>query len=130
VALRYTSCVIACQPKTARREKSRHRQQGLGAVRAASPGGTMAKRLRLRIGTSSCKDGRFLQVDPVIKNPANSQSLNAYSYVGNNPLSGTDPTGYQDSSCTVSAGTFCTANLHDDRSADRFSNSIHDLDGQ
>jgi len=40
--------------------------------------------------------GRFLQVDPIIQNPAHSQSLNPYSYVGNNPLSGVDPTGYQD----------------------------------
>ena len=38
--------------------------------------------------------GRFLWVDPIISNPANTQSLNPYSYIGNNPLSGTDPTGY------------------------------------
>jgi RHS repeat-associated protein len=36
--------------------------------------------------------GRFLSVDPIISNPANSQSINPYSYIGNNPLSGTDPT--------------------------------------
>jgi len=39
--------------------------------------------------------GRFLNVDPIIGNPASSQSLNPYSYIGNNPLSGVDPTGYQ-----------------------------------
>jgi len=39
--------------------------------------------------------GRFLSVDPIISNPANSQSINPYSYIGNNPLSGTDPTGYE-----------------------------------
>jgi RHS repeat-associated protein len=44
--------------------------------------------------------GRFLNVDPVIQNPLSSQSLNPYSYVGNNPLSGTDPTGYQCESMT------------------------------
>jgi RHS repeat-associated protein len=38
--------------------------------------------------------GRFLSVDPVIGNPANSQSINPYSYIGNNPLSGVDPSGY------------------------------------
>ena len=38
--------------------------------------------------------GRFLSVDPVIQSPGNSQSLNPYSYIMNNPLSGTDPTGY------------------------------------
>jgi RHS repeat-associated protein len=39
--------------------------------------------------------GRFLSVDPLIQNPLNSQNLNAYSYVLNNPLSGVDPTGYE-----------------------------------
>ncbi len=38
--------------------------------------------------------GRFLQADPQIQEPNNSQSLNRYSYVLNNPLSYTDPTGY------------------------------------
>ena len=39
--------------------------------------------------------GRFLSVDPIIQFPSNSQSLNPYSYILNNPLSGVDPTGYQ-----------------------------------
>jgi RHS repeat-associated protein len=38
--------------------------------------------------------GRFLSVDPFIQEPGNSQSTNPYSYIMNNPLSGTDPTGY------------------------------------
>jgi RHS repeat-associated protein len=38
--------------------------------------------------------GRFYGVDPVIQFPGNSQSLNPYSYLMNNPLAGTDPTGY------------------------------------
>lgn len=38
--------------------------------------------------------GRFLSVDPIIQSPGNSQSLNPYSYIMNNPLAGTDPTGY------------------------------------
>ena len=38
--------------------------------------------------------GRFLQADPVIQDPYNTQSLNRYSYVMNNPLSYTDPSGY------------------------------------
>jgi hypothetical protein len=38
--------------------------------------------------------GRFLSVDPFIQAPLNSQSMNPYSYIMNNPLSGTDPTGY------------------------------------
>jgi RHS repeat-associated protein len=40
------------------------------------------------------KLGRFLQADPFIQAPDNSQSLNRYSYVLNNPLSYTDPSGY------------------------------------
>ena len=38
--------------------------------------------------------GRFLQADPIVQAPNNSQSLNRYSYVLNNPLSSTDPSGY------------------------------------
>ncbi len=47
--------------------------------------------------------GRFLSVDPIISSPANSQAINPYSYIGNNPLSGVDPTGYE------SVGTGCGA---------------------
>jgi hypothetical protein len=45
--------------------------------------------------------GRFTGVDPFIQFPLNSQSLNPYSYILNNPLSGTDPTGY----CTAETGS-------------------------
>ena len=38
--------------------------------------------------------GRFLQADPFIQAPGNSQSYNRYAYVLNNPLSYTDPSGY------------------------------------
>jgi RHS repeat-associated protein len=38
--------------------------------------------------------GRFLQADPFIQAPKNSQSYNRYAYVLNNPLSYTDPSGY------------------------------------
>jgi len=53
--------------------------------------------------------GRFTGVDPVIQFPLNSQSLNPYSYILNNPLSGTDPTGYaaQDCHSATSEGS-CT----------------------
>ncbi len=40
------------------------------------------------------KLGRFLQADPFIQEPTNTQSLNRYSYVLNNPLNATDPSGY------------------------------------
>ena len=45
--------------------------------------------------------GRFLSVDPFIQSPTNTQSINPYSYIFNNPLSGTDPTGY--TSCTMAS---------------------------
>lgn len=38
--------------------------------------------------------GRFLSADPNIQAPENIQSLNRYSYVMNNPLSYTDPSGF------------------------------------
>lgn len=38
--------------------------------------------------------GRFMSPDPSIQNPDFSQSLNRYAYCLNNPLSLTDPTGY------------------------------------
>jgi hypothetical protein len=38
--------------------------------------------------------GRFMSVDPFIQAPQSSQSINPYSYIMNNPMSGTDPSGY------------------------------------
>lgn len=38
--------------------------------------------------------GRMLQADPFIQAPGNTQSYNRYSYVMNNPLGYTDPSGY------------------------------------
>ncbi|KZN53727.1 hypothetical protein N474_19340 [Pseudoalteromonas luteoviolacea CPMOR-2] len=38
--------------------------------------------------------GRFMQADPFVQAPTNTQNYNAYSYVLNNPLSYTDPSGY------------------------------------
>lgn len=40
------------------------------------------------------KLGRFLQADPFIQAAANTQSYNRYSYVLNNPLNTTDPSGF------------------------------------
>ena len=40
------------------------------------------------------KLGRFLQADPVIQFPHSTQGQNRYSYVLNNPLTYTDPSGY------------------------------------
>ncbi|MCU0521866.1 MAG: RHS repeat-associated core domain-containing protein [Anaerolineae bacterium] len=38
--------------------------------------------------------GRFIQADTLVPEPGNPQSLNRYSYVYNNPLKYTDPTGH------------------------------------
>jgi RHS repeat-associated protein len=38
--------------------------------------------------------GRFLSADPFVGDEYDSQDFNRYSYVGNNPLNATDPSGY------------------------------------
>jgi RHS repeat-associated protein len=38
--------------------------------------------------------GRFISADPFISDPDTSQTFNRYSYVNNNPLAYTDPSGY------------------------------------
>ncbi len=38
--------------------------------------------------------GRFLQADPFVQTPSDTQMYNRYSYVRNNPLNATDPSGY------------------------------------
>jgi RHS repeat-associated protein len=48
--------------------------------------------------------GRFLSPDPRGTIPGNTQSWNRYSYVNNNPLSRTDPTGFEQKVC-ASVGT-------------------------
>jgi RHS repeat-associated protein len=48
--------------------------------------------------------GRFLQADPHIQAPMNSQNYNRYSYVLNNPMSMTDPSGYFFDKLTKLAG--------------------------
>jgi len=50
--------------------------------------------------------GRFMSVDPMFQAPTNSQSVNPYSYVMNNPLSLVDPSGYcSDTTVTTDAST-------------------------
>ncbi len=51
--------------------------------------------------------GRFLSVDPFIQGVGNSQGINPYSYVMNNPLGFTDPTGY----CTASRINTATGSI-------------------
>ncbi|MET3124594.1 RHS repeat-associated protein, partial [Oxalobacteraceae bacterium GrIS 2.11] len=39
--------------------------------------------------------GKFLSGDPMVADPKNGQNYNRYSYVLNNPMNGTDPTGFR-----------------------------------
>jgi RHS repeat-associated protein len=48
--------------------------------------------------------GRFMSVDPVVGDLGDSQALNPYAYVGNRPLTFTDPSGYD-----VVCGGACVA---------------------
>ena len=50
--------------------------------------------------------GRFLSADPFVQDQSNSQSFNRYSYVLNNPLSLTDPTGFFFGSIFKAIGNF------------------------
>jgi RHS repeat-associated protein len=45
--------------------------------------------------------GRFLSADPFVPDPFDGQSFNRYSYVNNNPLTFTDPTGFCSDDVTV-----------------------------
>lgn len=64
--------------------------------------------------------GRFTGVDPFVQFPLNSQSLNPYGYLLNNPISGVDPTGYFgvfDSACNrPSMMGACATSAHDQQS--------------
>lgn len=51
--------------------------------------------------------GRFLSSDPHVTAPFNSQSLNRYSYVWNNPLSLADPSGFDPVPCLQSESGAC-----------------------
>ncbi|HSH05822.1 MAG TPA: RHS repeat-associated core domain-containing protein, partial [Anaerolineae bacterium] len=51
--------------------------------------------------------GRFLTADTLIPDPTNSQSFNRYSYVRNNPLQWTDPTGHREEACASNADEGC-----------------------
>lgn len=52
--------------------------------------------------------GRFLQADPFVQAPHNTQNYNRYSYVLNSLVSHTDPSGYLHRTCCIySATKFC-----------------------
>jgi hypothetical protein len=75
--------------------------------------------------------GRFTGVDPFIQFPLNSQSLNPYSYILNNPLSGTDPTGYSTcsadqnpSDCAEGAGAGGTSKVYTQEAGSHIKSTI------
>ncbi len=41
---------------------------------------------------------RFMSADPIVTDPLNGQNYNRYSYVSNNPMGATDPTGFAEGS--------------------------------
>ncbi len=51
--------------------------------------------------------GRFLTPDPFVSHPSFGQSWNPYSYVLNNPLAYTDPSGFADEQVNPSCGGTC-----------------------
>jgi RHS repeat-associated protein len=52
--------------------------------------------------------GRFLQPDLIVSNPANPQTWNRYSYVGNNSVNMTDPTGHMETGECGARGEECS----------------------
>ncbi len=52
------------------------------------------------------RTGRFLSPDPIVGNPAFSQSWHSYSHVANSPLSLVDPTGLSIAPCPMPAADF------------------------
>jgi RHS repeat-associated protein len=68
--------------------------------------------------------GRFMSVDPFIQSPGNSQSINPYSYIMNNPLGGIDPTGYRACKATGSniASECGSGDGHEDNSSTKVVN--------
>jgi RHS repeat-associated protein len=78
--------------------------------------------------------GRFTGVDPFIQFPLNSQSLNPYSYILNNPLAGTDPTGYElectdKGACTFQGSDIDRLEVHKDGKG-KVTSVVAEVDGQ
>lgn len=71
--------------------------------------------------------GRFLSVDPFIQEPGNSQSMNPYSYIMNNPLAGTDPSGYMSQKLNpTNCNTFVVCSAEEQAASDSAYGSMAD----
>ena len=57
-------------------------------------GGNSMNLVHLNGRVEDSSTGRLLSADPIVSDPGNTQSFNRYSYVNNNPLTMTDPTGF------------------------------------
>ena len=82
-----------------------------------------------------------MSVDPFIQNPSNTQSINPYSYIMNNPMAGTDPSGY---ACTtvlkmngdcgsgggLSGGADITTGYDEDRELSNLTEYVSQMNGQ
>jgi len=76
--------------------------------------------------SSSPYINRFLQPDTVIPSPANSQSWNRFSYVTNNPLRFTDPTGHKEvEGCEYTPTGKCKASDEEIRVLRDFERKLH-----
>jgi len=62
---------------------------------------------------------RFMQADPIVQDPRTTRSLNRYSYVWNNPLNATDPSGFT----TESAHEAERAKTERQRTIERWANA-------
>ncbi|WP_405908933.1 RHS repeat-associated core domain-containing protein [Streptomyces sp. NBC_00828] len=74
--------------------------------------------------------GRFASVDPVI-NTEQAQSLNGYTYAGNNPVTLSDPSGLEScypNFCSGSNGTYGPYKPENDPESDSYDGSSHDGD--
>ena len=76
--------------------------------------------------------GRFMSVDPFIQSPKNSQSINPYSYLINNPLSGIDPSGYCGTHIKDKAAAMCTTygNIEKDKDDEVYKVKINQESGK
>jgi RHS repeat-associated protein len=57
--------------------------------------------------------GRFLSADPGVPDPNNLQSYNRYSYTRNDPLSMTDPSGFNETYCDCSTAGYGSYSFYD-----------------
>jgi RHS repeat-associated protein len=68
--------------------------------------------------------GRFIEPDPVLANPLDRRSFNAFAYVRNNPIAGTDPRGMDDNWDGEQGTTAIAAELESEEISDDVESDI------